>query len=286
MLFLFWVHELRAQVEKERRLVDLEEVRIKERWEELKKENEKREKDEEKVEKERPLPPWKRARSSLSPASLSPALPPEEGIEEEPKPEQLENKEEGWQSLSSYSEDAEEEAAPKPVDHMAFLSLGMKAILGYTNLNWPSPSGNLSVGGMLLKNLRIGLCLCGIEELQRLPWMLQTSGHWVTVQCGHGKWAKHLTSGPNYHFDLHKWSNYEGPSGGHIPLPDASTVHKATSFSLLNKDFEAVWTAVEQLPESSLSGHRMLILFCKSRPASVLCTPDRAPDVEFSCPRA
>ena len=28
-----WVHELRAQVEKERRLADLEEVRIKERWE-------------------------------------------------------------------------------------------------------------------------------------------------------------------------------------------------------------------------------------------------------------
>jgi hypothetical protein len=41
-------------------------------------------------------------------------------------------------------------------------------------------------------------------------------------------------------------------------------VHKATSFSLLNKDFEAMWTAVEQLPESSLSGHRMLILFCKA----------------------
>ena len=114
------VHELRAQVEKERRLADLEEVRIKERWEELKKEKEKREKDKEKVEKERLFPPWKRARSSRSPASLSPALPPEEGIEEEPKPEQLENKEKGWQSLSSYSEDAEEEAAPKPVDHMAF----------------------------------------------------------------------------------------------------------------------------------------------------------------------
>ena len=35
---LVWVHALRAQVEKERRLADLEEVRIKERWEELKKE--------------------------------------------------------------------------------------------------------------------------------------------------------------------------------------------------------------------------------------------------------
>jgi hypothetical protein len=38
---LVWVHELRAQVEKERRLADLEEVRIKERWEELKKDNKK-----------------------------------------------------------------------------------------------------------------------------------------------------------------------------------------------------------------------------------------------------
>ena len=47
-------------------------------------------------------------------------------------------------------------------------------------------------------------------------------------------------------------------------MPDASAVHKATSFSRLNKDFEAVWTAVEQLPESSLSGNRMLILFCKA----------------------
>ena len=109
------------------------------------------EKDEENVEKERPFPPWKRARINLSPASLSPALPPEEGKEEEPKPEQPENKEEGWQSLSSYSEDAEEEAAPKPVDHMAFLSLGMQAILGYTHLNWPSPSGYLSVGGHALE---------------------------------------------------------------------------------------------------------------------------------------
>jgi len=101
------------------------------------------------VEKERPSPPWKRARSSLSPASLSPSLPPEEGEQEKPKPEQLENKEEGWQS-SSYSEDAEEEAAPKPVDRMALLSLAMKAILGYTDLNWP-PSGNLSVGGPALE---------------------------------------------------------------------------------------------------------------------------------------
>jgi len=147
---LVWVHELRAQVEKERRLADLEEVRIKERWEELKKENEKREKDKEKVEKERLFPPWKRARSSRSPASLSPALPPEQGIEEEPKPEQLENKEEGWQSLSSYNEDAEEEAAPKPVDHMAFLSLAMKAILGYTHLNCP-PFREPQCGGHALE---------------------------------------------------------------------------------------------------------------------------------------
>jgi len=76
MLFLFRVHELRAQVEKERRLADLEEVRIKERWEELKQDNEKGEKDREKVENERLFPPWKRARNSRSPGSLSPALPP------------------------------------------------------------------------------------------------------------------------------------------------------------------------------------------------------------------
>ena len=252
-----WVHELRAQVEKKRRLPDPMEVAIQKRWEAINKEKEK-----DKVEKERPSPPWKRARSSLSPASLSSPLPPEEGEEEKPKPAQLENKEEGWQS-SSYSEDSEEEAAPKPVDRMALLSLAMKAILGYTDLNWP-PSGNLSAGGLLLKNLRIGLCLCGIEELKRTLWMLPSSGHWVTVQCGHGKWSTHLKHGPNCHFDLHKWTNYEGQSGGHIPLPDAPTEHKATRFSLLTEDFEAIWRALKQISPSSPNGHRMLILFCKA----------------------
>ena len=107
-------------MEKKRRLPDPMEVAIQKRWEAIKKDTEK-----DKVEKERPFPPWKMARSSLSPASRSPSLPPKEGEDEKPKPEQLENKEEGWQS-SSYSEDSEEEAAPKPVDRMALLSLARR----------------------------------------------------------------------------------------------------------------------------------------------------------------
>ena len=48
---------------------------------------------------------------------------------------------------------------------MATLIRAMKAILGYTPVKWPEGGDDLTVGGMLLKDLRIGFCLCGAKEL-------------------------------------------------------------------------------------------------------------------------
>ena len=72
---LVWVHELRAQVEKERRLADPEEVRIKERWEALKKEKEKRENDEEKVEKGEAVPTMEEGSKQPKPGQPKPGPP-------------------------------------------------------------------------------------------------------------------------------------------------------------------------------------------------------------------
>ena len=44
--------------------------------------------------------------------------------------------------------------------HMARLVPAMKAILGYTELELPTPD-DLSIGGMLLKDMRTAFCLCG-----------------------------------------------------------------------------------------------------------------------------
>jgi len=81
------------------------------------------------------FPPWKRARR----AEL------EEMAEEETeqKAEHQEKEEEDWVSWG-------DRAAPKPMDHMASLRIAMKAILGYTQLTWPT-SENLSVGGCSCK---------------------------------------------------------------------------------------------------------------------------------------
>ena len=69
---------------------------------------------------------------------------------------------------------------PELDERMAFLILAMKAILGYTALAWPT-SRNLCAGGMLLKDLRIGFCLCGADELQHTDWNLQSYVPTITV---------------------------------------------------------------------------------------------------------
>ena len=51
-------------------------------------------------------------------------------------------------------------AEPAHDAHMALLVPAMKAILGYTELTCPTPD-DLSIGGMLLKDMRIAFCLCG-----------------------------------------------------------------------------------------------------------------------------
>ena len=100
---------------------------------------------------------------------------------------------------------------PELDERMAFLILAMKAILGYTALAWPT-SRNIYAGGMLLKDLRIGFCLCGADELRHADWNLKSYGPAIiTVQCGSGQWATGLPScGPDLHFDLSPWSLYKG----------------------------------------------------------------------------
>ena len=72
---------------------------------------------------------------------------------------------------------------------MALLILSMKAILGYIALALPT-SRNLCVGGMLLKDLRIGFCLCGADELRRADWNLKSYGP-ASSRC-----SAALASGP------------------------------------------------------------------------------------------
>jgi len=91
-----------------------------------------------------------------------------------------------------------------------------------------------------LQDLRVGFCLCGIEELRRSDGILKTSGHWVTMQCGHGKWATIMRlCSPYFLFDLRLWSLYEGQGGGRMPQPNAPAVHNPQCFKYLTKVFEA-----------------------------------------------
>ena len=69
---------------------------------------------------------------------------------------------------------------------MALLMPAIWAILGYKRLEWPARE-NLTVGSMVSKDLRIGFCLRGIDELRRDAWILQTYGSMVTVQSGSGQ---------------------------------------------------------------------------------------------------
>ena len=56
---------------------------------------------------------------------------------------------------------------------MHTLIKAMKAILGYTPVKWPEGQGDLAVGAMLLKDLRIAFCLCGAKELWHADWILK-----------------------------------------------------------------------------------------------------------------
>ncbi len=94
--------------------------------------------------------------------------------------------------------------------HMATLIRAMTAILGYAAVNWLEGRDDLTVGGMLLKDMRIGFCLRGGKELWYSDWILKDYGPTVTVQCGSGWWATgYQPCAPNLHFDLSAWTFYE-----------------------------------------------------------------------------
>ena len=127
----------------------------------------------------------------------------EEAAEEKQEEDWEEVQQEDWENQESEEEGNNpfvEWGQPEPSqkvaeleldERMALLILAMKAILGCTALKWPI-ARTLIVGGMLLKDLRIGFCLCGIDELRRDDWILKTYGSMVTVQCGSGQWATSL----------------------------------------------------------------------------------------------
>ena len=64
---------------------------------------------------------------------------------------------------------------------MATLIKATKAIRGYTPVKWPEGRDDLTVGGMLLKDMRIGFCLCGAKELWYSDWILKDYGPTVTA---------------------------------------------------------------------------------------------------------
>ena len=57
--------------------------------------------------------------------------------------------------------------------HTATPIRAMKAILGYAAVNWLEARDDLIVGGMLLKDMRIGFCLLGARELWYSDWILK-----------------------------------------------------------------------------------------------------------------
>ena len=176
--------------------------------------------------------------------------------------------------------------------HMATLVRAMKKNLGYAAVKWPEGRDDLTVGGMLLQGLRIGFCLCGARERWCSDWILEDYGLTATVQCGSGWWATgyqpcwwatgYQPCAPNLHFDLSAWTFYE--IKGSMPYPQAPPENNVKSFKNLAEVFEAVWIAVQQDSQPVSSDHKMVALYCKSWPASVLCAPNHIPDAELSHP--
>ena len=64
---------------------------------------------------------------------------------------------------------------------MSTLIKAMKAILGYTPVRWPEGHDDLTVGGMILKDLRIAFCLCGAKELWHVDWIMKNYGPTITA---------------------------------------------------------------------------------------------------------
>ena len=81
--------------------------------------------------------------------------------------------EESRQEEAGQSEAGQEEAGQEQYQHiaepqhlhMSTLINAMKAILGYTPVKLPEGQDDLTVGGVVLKDLRIAFCLCGAKEL-------------------------------------------------------------------------------------------------------------------------
>ena len=100
--------------------------------------------------------------------------------------------------------------AELPHPRVATLIRATKAILGYAAVNWPWGRDDLTVGGMLLKDIRIGFCLRGAKELWCSDWILKDYGSTVTVQCGSGWWATgYQPCAPNLRFDFSAWTLYD-----------------------------------------------------------------------------
>ena len=90
----------------------------------------------------------------------------------------------------------------------------MQAILGYTPVKFLELD-DLTVGGMLLKGLRIAFCLCGAKVLWHADLILKNYGPTVTVQCGSDRWAAgYKPCAPNLHFDLRTCTCCKGKGKG------------------------------------------------------------------------
>ena len=131
-----------------------------------------------------------------------------------------------------------------------------------------------------MKDTRIAFCLCGAKELWHADWILKNYGPTIIVQCGSGWWATgYKPCAPNLHFELSTWTLYEGTGKGNTPHPEEPPEHKVSCFKRLTKVFEALW---QQVPQQDPTTHKMLVFYCKSWTASVLCAPNRIPDVALS----
>ena len=164
---------------------------------------------------------------------------------------------------------------------MSALIKAMKAILGCTPVRWPEPD-DLTVGGMLLKDLRIAFCLCRAKELRHADWSLKNYGPTITVQCGSGWWAaSYKPCAPNLHFDLSTWTFYAGKGKGSMLSSSSTSRAQGQLLQAPNQSVRGLMAA----GSSEDPNHTQYVgIILRSWPASALCTPNRILDVEISHP--
>ena len=191
-------------------------------------------------------------------ASLTPHPPqgpPPPRLLPEPEADRIGEDEES--SCPDWGEEADEE--PSIANEEPAVVSVVKAIVGWKEPIESPHTPTLRIASLTLRGIRLTFALGGAQEAAKKAELWRGTARAV-VQCGSGRWEQQVQGLRDLkHFDLSKWSRFEGDHGGQLPKLEEDPEHKAEQYGHLIEDFRKLWSLIR-----SGSGTNLVGFYCKA----------------------